>query len=79
MLASGTVKLINTIIELERPVYGLDEFDEDDSTGTVFRDAILLALIGFVAIVIMLLPHIKPTQEDDEDHRVPGNLIVQMH
>ena len=79
MLASGTVKLINTIIELERPVYGLDEFDEDDSTGTVFRDAILLALIGFVAIVIMLLPHIKPTQEDDEDHRAPGNLIVQMH
>jgi len=60
-------------------VYGLDEFDEDDSTGTVFRDVILLALIGFVAIVIMLLPHIKPTQEDDEDHRAPGNLIVEMH
>ena len=36
-------------------MYGLDEFDEDDSTGTVFRDVILLALIGFVAIVIMLL------------------------
>ena len=64
---------------MERPVYKLDEFDEDDPTGTVFRNAILLALIGFVAIVIMLLPHIKPTQEDDEDHRAPGNLIVQMH
>jgi len=41
----------------------LDEFDEDDSTGTVFRDVILLALIGFVAIVIMLLPHIKPRKK----------------
>ena len=64
---------------MERPVYGLDEFDEDNSTGTVFRDAILLALIGFVAIVIMLLPHIKPTQEGDEDHRASGNIIVQIH
>ncbi len=58
---------------------GLDEFDEDDSTGTVFRDVILLALIGFVAIVIMLLPHIKPTQKDDQEHRAPGNMIVEMH
>ncbi len=66
-------------MNLERPVYGLDEFDEDGPTGTVSQDAILLALIGFVAVVIMLLPHIKPTQEDDEDHRAPGNLIVQMH
>jgi len=60
-------------------VSGLDEFDEDDSTGTVFRDVILLALIGFVAIVIMLLPHIKPTQKDDQEHRAPGNMIVEMH
>ena len=56
----------------------LDEFDEDDSTGTVFRDVILLALIGFVAIVIMLLPHIKPTQKDDQEHRAPGIMIVEM-
>ncbi|MEC8135090.1 MAG: hypothetical protein VX107_02910 [Pseudomonadota bacterium] len=64
---------------MERPVYELYEFDEDVSTGTVFRDVILLALIGFVASVNMLLPHIKPTQEDGEDHRAPGNLIVHMH
>ncbi|MEC7538194.1 MAG: hypothetical protein VYB59_13005 [Pseudomonadota bacterium] len=36
-------------------------------------------LIGFVASVNMLLPHIKPTQEDGKDHRAPGNLIVHMH
>ncbi len=57
----------------------LEEFDGDDSSGTVFRDIILLALVGFVAIVIMLLPHVKPTQQDDEDHRAPGNMIVEMH
>jgi len=57
----------------------LDYFDEDDSTGTVFRDVILLALIGFVAMVIMLLPHISPKKKDAEDHRAPGNVIVEMH
>ena len=32
-----------------------DEFD-DGTTDTVFRDVILLTLVGFVAMVIMLLP-----------------------
>ena len=56
----------------------LDDF-EDDSYGTVFRDVILLALIGFVAMVIMLLPHIKKTTEEAKDHKAPGNVIVEMH
>ena len=36
----------------------MDEFDhlEDMGADTVFRDVILLALIGFVAMVVMLLP-----------------------
>ena len=60
-------------------MYELDEFDEDDSTGTVFWDVILLALIGLVAIVIILLPHIKPTQKADQGNRAPGNMIVEKH
>jgi len=56
----------------------LDFFD-DDTTGTVFRDVLLLALLGFIAIVIMLLPHITTTKEEAEDHRAPGNVIVEMH
>lgn len=51
----------------------------DDSTGTVFRDVILLALIGFVAMVVMLLPHVKEAEEEPQDHRAPGNVIVEMH
>jgi len=56
----------------------LDEF-EDDNTDTVFRDVILLTLVGFVAMVIMLLPHIQKKEEDAEDHKAPGNVIVELH
>lgn len=57
---------------------GLDYIDED-AWGTVFRDVILLTLIGFVAMVIMMLPHIKPVQEQHDEHKAPGNVIVEMH
>jgi len=59
-------------------VQGLDYLDED-TWGTVFRDVILLTLIGFVAMVIMLLPHITPKEEESEDHKAPGNVVVEMH
>jgi hypothetical protein len=36
----------------------------DDDTGTVFRDVVTLALAGFVAIVILLLPWINPPGKD---------------
>ena len=57
---------------------GLDYLDED-TWGTVFRDVILLALIGFVAMVIMLLPHITPKQEKSEEQKAPGNVVVEVH
>jgi len=59
-------------------VHQLDELDEDN-WGTVFRDVILLALIGFVAMVIIMLPHIKPTEVETQDHKAPGNVIVELH
>ncbi len=55
-----------------------DEFD-DGTTDTVFRDVILLTLVGFVAMVIMLLPHIQKKKEEAEDQKAPGNVIVEMH
>ncbi len=57
---------------------GLDYLDED-TWGTVFRDVILLALIGFVAMVIMLLPHITPKEEETEEQKAPGNVVIEMH
>ena len=56
----------------------LDELEED-AGGTVFRDVIMLTLIGFVAMVIMLLPHVVPKEKKTEDQKAPGNVIVEMH
>ena len=44
---------------------GLDQFGEED-TGTVFRDTIMLALAGFVSVVVLLLPHINPKAKEAE-------------
>ncbi len=54
------------------------EFD-DDRFGTVFRDVLMLALIGFVAMVVMLLPHLSKNKEETEEHRSPGNVVVEIH
>ena len=56
---------------------GLDHF-EDDSGGTVFRDVILLALSGFVAIVLLLLPHLNPPTKAEEAILPPGNVIIEI-
>jgi hypothetical protein len=58
---------------------GLDQFDEEDVNGTVFRDVITLALCGFVAVVILLLPHLNPKQEAQAAtaSTVPGNVMVE--
>ena len=45
------------------------------TTGIVFRDFSLLMVLGFVAMVIWLLPHINPPAESSEAEP-PGNLIV---
>ncbi|MGI9386315.1 MAG: hypothetical protein ACR2OX_02690 [Methyloligellaceae bacterium] len=57
----------------------LDDSFGEETTDTVFRDVILLTLVGFVAMVIMLLPHIQKREQEAEDQRAPGNVIVEMH
>lgn len=56
----------------------LDEF-EDEPSGTVFRDVLMLALIGFVAMVIMLLPHLSEKRDENRDTHAPGNVVVEIH
>ena len=56
----------------------LEDFEEE-SSGTIFRDVIMLALIGFVAMVVMLLPHLRKSEIEAQDHKAPGNVIVEMH
>jgi hypothetical protein len=57
-----------------------DIFGEDDDNGTVFRDVITLALCGFVAIVVLLLPHLNPPAQANvvEAIAAPGNVIVEI-
>ena len=56
----------------------LEDFEEE-SSGTIFRDVIMLALIGFVAMVVMLLPHLRKSEVEAQDHKAPGNVIVELH
>jgi hypothetical protein len=59
-------------------VHDFDPFD-DDAGGTVFRDVVMLALVGFVAIVILLLPHLNPPgAKTADDMTPPGNVIVEI-
>ncbi len=55
----------------------LDQFDDDESS-TVFRDVIMLTLLGFVAIVVLLLPHLNPPFKSVEAAKPPGNVIVEV-
>ena len=60
-------------------MHELDYLD-DDPWGTVFRDVILLALIGFVAMVILLLPHITRKKDREVvEIATPGNVVVEAH
>lgn len=55
----------------------IDLYD-DESGATVFRDVIMLALAGFVTVVILLLPHVNPKANDDGESRSPGNVIIEL-
>ncbi len=58
---------------------GADPGGEWGESGTVFRDVILLALVGFIAIVLLLLPHVNPVGERKEQaDDPPGNVIVEL-
>lgn len=53
--------------------------NNDDGSGTIFRDVIMLALMGFVVIVVLLLPHINPAKHKENiDINPPGNIIVEI-
>lgn len=54
-----------------------ESFDGGDD-GTVFRDVIMLALLGFATIVILLLPHLNPPTLADAEVAAPGNVIVEV-
>lgn len=56
---------------------GLDQLDQD-SGGTVFRDVIMLALCGFVLMVLLMLPHLNPPATARDGSPPPGNVMVEI-
>jgi len=49
----------------------------DDTESTVFRDMTMLALLGFVVMVILMIPHLNPP-DAGQDMRPPGNVVVEV-
>jgi hypothetical protein len=59
--------------------FAFDAEAEDDS-DVVFRDVITLALLGFVSLVVVMLPHINPPEKKQDENKevsAPGNVIVE--
>ena len=56
-----------------------DGFEEDDA-GIVFRDLLTLMLCGFVACVILILPHVNPAKaaRQAQGMEPPGNVVVEV-
>ena len=60
---------------MSEDIFGNDE----DQSGTVFRDVIMLALAGFVSLVILLIPFINPpAKTESTTSEPPGNVIVEV-
>jgi hypothetical protein len=60
---------------------GFDEHEED-AADTVFRDTIMLALAGFVTVVMIVLAHVRPEAQasaSQESHTMPGSVMIEAH
>jgi len=57
----------------------LDPYEVNEAVFIVFRDVIMLALLGFVTSVVLLLPHVNPPQtEAKEAGQTPGDMIIEI-
>jgi len=58
----------------------LDPFQDQTQPGdTLFRDVLSLALLGFLAVIVLLLPHISPDGvKNVSDAPVPGDVVVEI-
>ena len=52
--------------------------DDINESNVVFRDVILLALTGFIFMVVLLLPFVNPPTDNSNTTDPPGNVIVEL-
>ena len=53
--------------------------DSDDPGATVFRDVLMLTLVGFVAMVVLMLPHLSKSEDQTEEQKAPGSVVIEIH
>ena len=56
----------------------MDNNGLSNENDVVFRDVILLALTGFISMVILLIPYVNPPTEEESSSIPPGNVIVEL-
>ena len=56
----------------------MDNNGLSNENDVVFRDVILLALTGFISMVILLIPFVNPPTEEESSSIPPGNVIVEL-
>ena len=56
----------------------MDSEGQINESSIVFRDVILLALTGFISMVVLLLPFVNPPTEEEKSSYPPGNVIVEL-
>jgi len=61
-----------------RDVWDAEEF-EDDPGATVFRDVLMLTLVGFIAMVVLMLPHLSKSEDQTEEQEAPGSVVIEIH
>ena len=49
-----------------------------NENDVVFRDVILLALTGFISMVVLLIPFVNPPTEEESASTPPGNVIIEL-
>jgi hypothetical protein len=58
-----------------------DQFNYGEGdTGTTFRDMMTLMLLSIILLFVIILPHINPPAEKDEEEiTAPGNMVVELY
>lgn len=52
---------------------------DTDTNGIPWRDTTMLALVGFIVLVVLLLPFVNPkAKKAEDDIAPPGNVIVEL-
>lgn len=56
----------------------MDLEQKNEEGNVIFRDVILLALTGFIFMVVLLLPFVNPPTENENNTDPPGNVIIEL-